>query len=157
MLLVPMTEPEYQLFAERSVGAYAAARVAAGEWGADRSLHLAAKEFHGLLPDGLATPGHHLFTLRVEAGGPPVGTIWYAEQLGGRTPTAFLYDIEILPAFQRRGYGMEAMLALEADVVRRGLTGIGLRVFGHNRTALALYERAGYVATSIAMFKPLAG
>ena len=39
----------------------------------------------------------------------------------------------------------------------RGLSGIALHVFGHNREARALYRKLGYVATNINLYKPVPG
>ena len=57
---------------------------------------------------------------------------------------------------QRRGYATEAFAALEGEARSRGLAGIGLHVFGHNPGARALYEKLGYEATNINMFKRVA-
>ena len=54
---------------------------------------------------------------------------------------------------QRRGYATEAFTALEADARSRGLSAIGLHVFGHNTGARAFYEKLRYEATHIHMFK----
>ena len=53
-------------------------------------------------------------------------------------------------------HGTGAFEALEDKVRSLGLEGIALHVFGHNRGAHALYEKLGFQATNIHMFKDLA-
>lgn len=98
-----------------------------------------------------------MFTLREAEGGAAVGMLWFPvhERAGARV--AYVYDVAIRPEQQRRGLASAAFAALEGEARRRGLTGIGLHVFGHNPGARALYEKLGYAATDISMFKRLAG
>lgn len=149
-----MTDAEYAAFVAEAVPEYGAEKVAAGQWSAAEAPALAAKSFASLLPDGRATPDHFLFTVRTDEG-EAVGVVWYAIEARAGARTAYLYQIRLFPACQRRGLGEAAMRALEADVAARGLAGIGLHVFGHNTRARALYEKLGYATTSVIMFKPL--
>jgi ribosomal protein S18 acetylase RimI-like enzyme len=70
-------------------------------------------------------------------------------------PLAFVYDFLIYEEFRRRGYGKQAMLALEATVKELGIDKIALHVYAHNRVARVLYEKAGYEITGISMTKKL--
>ena len=54
-----------------------------------------------------------------------------------------------------KGYGKAMMLAAERELVQRGVTKLGLNVFGSNKTAIGLYERLGYEVISQQMTKPL--
>jgi ribosomal protein S18 acetylase RimI-like enzyme len=103
------------------------------------------------------TPGQYLFSILAapEPGLParPVGMIWFAA-LEGR-PQAFIYDFAIDPAYRRRGYGAQALRALEAEVRAVGLESIALHVFGHNHGAQALYRKLGYEVTNLHMAKRL--
>lgn len=153
--LVPMTEPEFAAFSVKVIAEYAAEKVASGEWTRGESPDLAAKALATLLPQGLATPDHHLFTIRPARDGPAVGVLWYAEQTRGGRRVAYVYDVYVDEAHQRQGHATGVFHALEAEALRRGLTGISLHVFGHNTGARALYERLGFFPTNITMFKPL--
>ena len=154
--LVPMTEPEFQAFRATEIAEYAKAHVTAGRWRPEDSLRLAEQEINDLLPDGLATPHHYLFSLRDEALGAPVGRLWFAvQQEAGSKPTAFVFNIVIFEAFRRQGYGSQAMQALEKQVRQLGLSTISLHVFGHNHAARAMYEKLGYETTNVMMRKLL--
>ena len=161
--LVPMDAVAYEAFVRSSLPLYAAEKVAAGQWAPDEALTLSRQVHDELLPAGLATPGHHLYRLVMQAdhpagtpGGTQVGTLWIAEQLRGANRVAYMYDLFIEPAHRRQGHALAAFTALEAQVQALGLRGIALHVFGHNAAAQALYLRLGYHATNINMFKALA-
>jgi hypothetical protein len=53
--LVPMSEPEFLAYMAFSIPAYAADKVACGEWSREQALALAQQSFDELLPQGLAT------------------------------------------------------------------------------------------------------
>jgi ribosomal protein S18 acetylase RimI-like enzyme len=64
-----------------------------------------------------------------------------------------VYDVSVRPEHQRKGHASRAFAALDEVVRELGLAGVALHVFGHNKAALALYERLGFRATNISMFK----
>lgn len=154
--LVPMTEAEFLAFVEEIVPAYAADKVACGQWPEAEALARSREELAELLPQGLATPGQHLYTLHDAASGDAVGRLWIAEQQRAGSKVAYVYDVAIAPAHRRRGHAMRAFEALEAEARALGFEGIALHVFGHNRGAQALYEKLGYRPTNIHMFKDIA-
>ena len=151
-----MTEDEYHAWAETSVPAFADEKVAAGQWPAADALSQAQKEHDELLPQGLATPEHHLFTV-VDGAGAPVGTLWFAERAKAGARIAYVYDVAILPQRQREGHALRAFAALKDEARRLGLAGIALHVFGHNHGARALYVRLGFEPTNLNLYKPIAG
>ncbi|KAH7551890.1 acyl-CoA N-acyltransferase [Bipolaris maydis] len=54
--------------------------------------------------------------------------------------------LDILPAYQGKGYGSEAInWALDFGFRRAGLHSVRLRAFGWNKGAIRLYERLGFV------------
>ncbi|MEO8125162.1 MAG: GNAT family N-acetyltransferase, partial [Burkholderiales bacterium] len=122
----------------------------------EEAIELSRKEFAELLPQGLATPGNHLYTLRDPATDEAVGHLWIAEQERGGSKVAYVYDVAIRPEHQRKGHATRAFAALEAEVRELKLEGIALHVFGHNRSAQALYAKLGYRPTNIHMFKDIA-
>lgn len=153
--LDPMTAAEYDAFAAEGVANYAAEKVASGQWSAEEASAQAAQAFASLLPQGPATPDNHLFTVRDVGDGAAVGVVWFAIQPRANHRIAYLYEIRLGAEHQGRGLGEATMRALEAEVAGRGLAGIGLHVFGHNARARALYEKLGYAATNVVMYKPL--
>lgn len=152
--LTPMDVSYYEQWMTTAIQEYAADKVRAGSWPAESAEQRSADTFRKLLPDGVRSQGHHLFT--IEADGQPVGMIWFAEINRADVPKmAWIFDFRIDEAHRRHGYGYQAMIAVEAEVRAVGIDQIGLHVFGHNHAAQALYEKAGYTPVSIEMAKQI--
>jgi ribosomal protein S18 acetylase RimI-like enzyme len=154
--LRPLREDEFPAWHARSRERYAADMVANAGLTPAQADAKAARDGVALLPDGLATPGHHLFVVEDAETGAAVGTLWFA--LGSSsegTARAWLYEIEIDAAQRGRGYGRAAMHELEARVRALGHDRIELNVFGGNAVARGLYRSLGYVETAVTMAKPL--
>ena len=154
-VLRPITEAEYAAWIEIVVPEYAADKVASGQWPEASALALSRREYGELLPQGKDTADNHLCTI-LGAEGQPVGTLWFAAKERAGRRIAYVYDIYVTPPHRRQGHAFRAFRALEDEVARFGLGGIGLHVFGHNHAAQALYAKLGYVATNIHLFKPVA-
>ncbi len=150
--LRPMTADEYARWYPHSTAAYADEKVRNGTWSQEEAPERALAEFARLLPQGLATPGNWLFAIEAES--ERVGILWVAGQERGRL---FIYDIEIDPEHQRRGYARGALEALDRVAADLGYSSIGLHVFGFNEGARALYRLTGYVETDVTMVKDLPG
>ena len=153
--LVPMTVPEFQAYLEDDIERYAQERIRAGDWHPSEALQKSREEHQQMLPDGVTTKNHHLFCIEDEVVGSKIGVIWFAiydEQL---QPLAFVYDFLIYEEFQRRGYGRQAMQAVETKAKEFGVDKIALHVFAHNHIARALYEKTGFGITGIYMTKTL--
>ena len=151
--LVPMTDSEFQSYYRRAIEGYAQEHVKAGNWDASEALQKAEKEFLQLLPDGIASKDQHLFTIEDGNTGVKVGMIWFAEQYRAARPYAFINDFLIYEGHRRKGYGTQTLRALEEEVKKMGVETIELHVFGHNRAAIDLYQKAGYGTTNILMAK----
>ncbi len=149
-----MTNDEYAEWLEESIPAFAADKVASGQWPEEYSLELSRKENDDLLPQGLETPDNHFFSI-LDSESAVVGMIWFAVQTKFNSRIAFVYDVSVRPNRQREGHAMGAFLELENEARRLGLSGIALHVFGHNAGARALYEKLMYQPTNISLFKSL--
>ena len=150
MLLEPLTEPEFDAWAAHSRRGFAAQQVAAGLQPEAEAREAAERGFAELLPDGLATPLHHVFRV-VEPEGGTVGHLWVRVRRLSTEVEGYVYDVELLPEARGRGLGRATMLAAE-DVARDlGATVMRLNVFGHNIPALRLYESLGYTVASASM------
>ena len=68
---------------------------------------------------------------------------------------AWVYNIEVDPAFRGRGYGRAAMILAEEEARSRGMTSLGLNVHGQNTVARSMYDSLGYGVTALQMKKPL--
>ena len=152
--LEPMTPEQYEAWLPGAVAGYAHENVVSGRWSEAEAMKLSSEEHQKLLPQGPATPDHHLWSIVRTGDREPVGVLWMQE-MKTPTPRAFIYNIEIDPRFRRRGYARQAMTKLEDEARRLGLESIGLHVFGHNTAARPLYEQLGYEATNINMTKRL--
>jgi ribosomal protein S18 acetylase RimI-like enzyme len=152
--LVPMTAPEYETYVSVSVPAYAKEKVAAGQWSEAESLNLASQSFSELLPQGLGTPDHHLFTI-CDGSARRLGVLWVAMQNRADKRVAYVYEIFVDPAHRRLGHATGALRALVDKASDLQFSGIALHVFGHNAGAQALYEKLGFMVTGITMFKSL--
>ncbi|GGU40348.1 hypothetical protein GCM10010178_36060 [Lentzea flava] len=107
------------------------------------------------LPGGLDTAGHHLLTAENESG-EAVGNAWVGpDPSQASATTAWLYDINVFPAYRRSGYGSAILAAVEALIAREGKTALGLSVVGDNDAAIALYRRSGYDVESMSMRKKI--
>jgi ribosomal protein S18 acetylase RimI-like enzyme len=154
-VLVPMDEAEYAAFVAAAVPAYAADKVASGQWPETGSVALAGQSFLELLPQGLATADNYLFSILAEDEQTRVGSLWMALQERAEARVAYVYAVSIEPDRRRRGHATRAFLALE-DIVRGlGLSGIALHVFAHNAGARALYAKLGYRPADGQLFKPV--
>ena len=153
--LAPMSPEFYRSFREAAIAAYAEDNVAAGRWRRDTALQQSRTSFDELLPQGLATPDNHLFEIRAAPAGPAIGAIWFAVETRNGVRSAYVYDVEIDPAWRRQGHARRAFEALEPMIRALGISSIGLHVFGHNPGAQALYARLGYRVTGFNMVKHL--
>ncbi|NWG08306.1 MAG: GNAT family N-acetyltransferase [Chloroflexi bacterium] len=151
--LTPMTQSEFDAFLERLIPEYAADNVRAGYWDASDALERSRKETARLLPQGLQTKDHHLFTLY--AGNQAVGIIWLKANLDNPIKNGFIFDVEVKKEFRGKGYGKKIMLLVEEKARELGLKSLGLHVFGYNMVARNLYESIGYEVSSLNMVKQL--
>jgi ribosomal protein S18 acetylase RimI-like enzyme len=154
--LIPMSQPAFEAYRDNAIREYAQEHVRAGNWKPDEALARSAAEFNQLLPAGVNSPQQHLYSIYDQNSGSVVGMLWFAEKRGEGEPHAWIYDFVIQPEFRGKGYGAEAMRALEDEVRAVGLNKVSLHVFGHNQIARNLYEKAGYAITNILMSKSLA-
>jgi ribosomal protein S18 acetylase RimI-like enzyme len=159
--LVPMDNAAFDRLMARLVPEYAAEKVEAGNWPEEGSIERAEAETGKLLPRGLETPDHWLWTIRESSGpsgspdeGQDVGIMWVARR-EPESPELFIYDIEVLANARGRGVGRAALEALEAWARAEGFRSIGLHVFGSNGVARRLYQRLGYAETNVMMRKDL--
>jgi len=151
--LVELDDAPYREYRDHLVRDYAADKVRAGAWSESEAQIRAAKDVDGLLPEGPATQGHFLYSVREDATDAEVGTVWFALGDSGVGRYVWIYDIIINENFRRRGYASRTLELVEARAKELGAKSVELHVFGHNQGAQALYEKVGYSVTSITMAK----
>jgi RimJ/RimL family protein N-acetyltransferase len=151
--LVELDDAPYRAYRDHLVRDYAADKVRAGAWSESEAQIRAAKDIDGLLPEGPATQGHFLYSVREDAADAEVGTVWFALRGSGVGRYVWIYDIIINENFRRRGYASRTLELVEARAKELGAKSVELHVFGHNQGAQTLYEKVGYSLTSITMAK----
>jgi ribosomal protein S18 acetylase RimI-like enzyme len=151
-ILRPISLDEYASWLAATIPIYAAEKVASGQWTDATSIEQSTKEYAELLPLGPATPDNHLFTI-LDADAAAMGVLWFAVKIRFNARIAYVFDVSIRPERQRQGHARRAFQALDDEVRRLGLAGIALHVFGHNTAARALYDKLGFAATSISLYK----
>lgn len=153
--LLPMPEGDFATFEAECTSAYAQDNVLAGRWPRATGLARAQQEFRRLLPQGLATPHHHVYNVHDAQNRQVVGFLWFAELDAGDLRTGHIYSIHIEPAHRGHGHAKAAIDRIEELGRARGLGTISLHVFSHNAAAQALYRSLGYGITGFNMIKPL--
>ena len=150
-----MTQPEYDAFRARSEREYAREIAGSGQLDLEAAERRSAVELAELLPDGLASPGMHLWTAETADTGERVGIGWV--ELRRRRPgvSAWIYDIEVDASRRGAGLGRALMEALHDAARDLGATSVALNVFGQNTAAIRLYESLGYGVTAQQMTREL--
>ncbi len=153
--LAPMNSNTFASYREAAVAGYAADNITSGRWPQEGARQRSYEDFDDSLPQGLATPQNYLYDIVSKSTGATVGVIWFAVVVKNGLKSAFVYDVEVKPAFRRHGYARAAFTTLEPLVKALGLSSIGLHVFGNNPGAQALYHSLGYGITGVNMLKRL--
>jgi ribosomal protein S18 acetylase RimI-like enzyme len=150
-----MTEPEFKKFMDYSIPEYAREKMKGEGLSEEVAKKLAEDSFAQLLPKGLQSESQFLFSILEDTKAEPVGSFWFARKQNGSKTYAFIYDIVLNPEVHGKGYGKLTMRLAEDEAKKAGLFSIGLHVFGHNKTAIGLYEKSGYRVTNQIMVKDI--
>ena len=151
--LVELGDAPYHEYRRDLVRNYAADKVRAGAW--SQAEGRAARDVDELLPEGPATQGHFLYSVRDAFSDAEVGTVWFALRDSGVGRSVWIYDIKIDESFRRKGYASRTLELVEDRAIKLGARSVELHVFGHNHGARALYEKMDYNETSITMAKKI--
>jgi len=110
--LEPISPEAFERWRTVAIRGYAADKVRVGAWPAEGAEERSERDFATLLPDGLATPGHHFRSI-VNDAGVAVGVLWFGPLREIGRGMCFIWDIEVDAKARGRGYGRAALLALE--------------------------------------------
>lgn len=146
-----MSKTDYTLYSNEGIKKIAKEYVLSGYCTEEESLQISKTVFSNYLPDGVDTKDNYIFNI-INDKNEKVGIIWFGKV---KNDEVFIYDFSINTNFQRQGYGKQSMINLEKFVKSLGINKISLHIFGHNKAALALFEKMGYNAFSIDMFKSI--
>lgn len=150
--LRPMTQAEYETHMAFLREDYAQERAKSGETPIEEERVQSNKQIDELLPDGLGTPNHYLWTV-VDESGTGIGSLWVF--LNPEKGRAFIYDIALLEEHRGKGYGRQTLDAMEAALLPLGARRVALNVFGKNVVARHLYDAHGYYVVATSMQKDL--
>jgi RimJ/RimL family protein N-acetyltransferase len=153
--LDPMSAIEFETFKERAIRNYADENVRAGYWHSSEANRRSIEAYQKLLPDGVATEGHHLFIARDVQSEEAVGEIWLSVEKEATIPSGFIFVVFIYEQFRGRGYGTMMLKAIEAKASALGLKRLMLHVFAQNSVAIHMYESIGYSITSLNMMREI--
>jgi len=115
----------------------------------------AAADVGRLLPEGIATPGHLLWTAYDGAGGGEVAQLWLQLRPRPDGLQAFVLDLFVPPAL--RGLGWGRAVALAALVAGRdlGASEVAVSLLGTDAAARALADGLGFRVAARTMVKRL--
>jgi ribosomal protein S18 acetylase RimI-like enzyme len=151
--LIPMQEADFTAYVENSVREYAQDHVKNGDWLPEEAERLSRKEFQQLLPDGLGSKNQFVFSIVDEEGSEKLGSLWVQVKLDTPRRQAFIYDFVLKPEFRGKGYGKQALLALDEQLRSMNVESVALHVFAQNKNAFELYKKMGYETTDLHMRK----
>lgn len=149
--LDPISASEYPAWEAALVEGYAALQVQAGIWTAEVAVELAVEKIRELLPDGPASPDHHVWMARDAETVAKVGALWIMLRSRGGYLEAFIYDLHVDPDRQGGGYGRAIMEAGAEAAKKLGADVVALNVHGSNDRAYNLYRSLGYQVADLHM------
>jgi RimJ/RimL family protein N-acetyltransferase len=148
--LEPIQQEDFDRFLERGIREYAEDHVKNGNWPAEGALERSKKEFEHYLPDGIHSKDQYVYSI-VANNGTKIGILWVEV----KDQKAFIFDFMIDDAFRGKGYGKQALIAMDEKLKSMNVESVGLHVFGDNIVAQELYKKAGFQITGIHMKKIL--
>lgn len=146
--LEPLQQEDFERFLEREIRGYAEDHVRNGNWPAEGALERSRKEFEHYLPDGVHSQDQYLYSL-IDDNGDKIGVLWV--QIKDRK--AFIFDFVIDEEFRGKGYGKQALAAMDEKLKSMDVESVGLHVFGDNIVAQELYKKAGFQISDMHMRK----
>ena len=155
MRLRPMTQEEYVAYRARSEHDYAAEMAASGQLDLDAAVEAVRRGVRRAAARRPREPADAPVDRRDGGAGRGAGVGWI--ELRQRAPgvSAWVYDVKVDAARRGQGLGRGLMEALHEAARDLGATSISLNVFGHNTTAIHLYDSLGYAVTAQQMKRDL--
>ena len=146
--LETIQQEDFDRFLERGVREYAEDHVRNGNWPAEGALERSRKEFEHYLPDGIHSKDQYVWSILDEQNN-KLGVLWV--QVKDRQ--AFIFDFIIDESFRGRGFGKQALAAMDEQLRSMNVESVALHVFGDNITAQELYKKMGFEVTGMHMKK----
>ncbi|GIN52930.1 putative N-acetyltransferase YycN [Bacillus paralicheniformis] len=152
--LMPMTEEDFKTYQVHSIQHYAMEKVKAGTWTVAEAMEKAEEQFAALLPNGIETNNHHLWSI-MDDSEDAAGWLWLYADPHHPQKEAFIYDFGLYEAYRGQGIGQQALAVLEEEAKQLGVQKLSLHVFAHNKKAKRLYEKMNFETTDLHMSKRL--
>ena len=140
---IRMSASEYSFIRSQMVEELAKTKVETGDAAEGDAKASAEEEQDGILLDGVGTTDHWLNSLKTETG-ELIGYSWFGKVEREYGIVAFIFDVNIYPAYQGRGHGHRLMNEIEKEAQRNGFKKMELYVLNSNTAAKTLYAKAGY-------------
>jgi ribosomal protein S18 acetylase RimI-like enzyme len=147
--LEPLQQEDFERFLETEIRGYAEDHVRNGNWPAEGAIERSRKEFAELLPDGVHSKDQYVWAIVEEENN--IGALW-VQVRGGK---AFIFDFVIDEQHRGKGYGKQALTAMDEKLRSMDAESVELHVFGDNITAQELYKKMGFEITGMHMRKML--
>ena len=148
--LEPLQQDDFERFLEREIRGYAEDHVRNGNWPSQGSIERSRKEFEHYLPDRIHSKDQYLYSI-VDDNDNKIGVLWVQV----KDQKAFIFDFVIDEAFRGKGYGKQALAAMDEKLKSMNANSVELHVFGDNIAAQGLYKKAGFQITGMHMRKAL--
>ncbi|WP_086444454.1 GNAT family N-acetyltransferase [Candidatus Enterococcus lemimoniae] len=155
IILEEMTRIDFDNYLSFAIKDYAKDKITAGTWNKEKAIQLATKSFNELLPDGKNTKNEYLYSIKDESFDKNVGFLWVHLNKTPYDSRFFIYDFIIFEEHRNMGYGKQTIARLSEKAKDINVSRIDLHVFAHNKGAIHLYEKTGFVATDISMSKKI--
>ena len=151
----PMRDGEYPAYLDYFITDYATEISANYGLSGLQALAQAKQEIVNDLPHGINTPGEVMLCIinQTPEAESVVGYLWYRPDPASRA--VFIKDFHIFAAQQSKGFGKQALYALEAELARTGFEQIKLRVAEDNQHAKHVYAATGFRVTGVNMSKTI--
>lgn len=107
----------------------------------EEALRVSREEVEPWAKEALTSKNHHMYRVKDKKGN-TVGWTWF--EIVDEGSTAFLVYIFINPEFRRRGLATQVLDFFESEAKKLGAKETVLYVFKINKSAIKLYEKAGY-------------
>ncbi|MCO6183660.1 GNAT family N-acetyltransferase [Leuconostoc fallax] len=147
-----MKSKAFQEYISFAVNEYAKEKIEVGSWSTKQAQQNAQMTYDRLLPKGLNTPHHFLYSIYDDT--VIVGYIWFGADNENQS-RAFIFDFEIYHDYQNNGFGSQALKLVSNEAKKMGFDTIGLHVFGNNDKAIHVYQKSGFDITDIKMQKKI--
>lgn len=144
--LEPLQQEDFEPFLAGEIRVFAEDHVRSGNCPAEGAYERPQNEFEHYLPDGIRSKDRYLFPT-LDGQNDKVGVLWVRV----KDRKAFTVDFVLEEAIRGKGYGKQALAALDETLKLVDLESVSLHVFGDNLTAQNLYQKVGYPITGIHM------